>query len=84
MGNDKAGATQPSSGSGAEPGRAADVPTKPSRPGTAAHQRRVYALADEERREAEEKPAGPGGTGRVRLRPRTGSLTSCWRSGGPA
>jgi hypothetical protein len=64
MGNDKAEATQPSSGPGAEPGRAADVPTKPSRPGTAAHQRHVHELAAEERRKAEEKPVGSSETGR--------------------
>ncbi len=63
MANDKAGTTQPSSGPGAEPGRAADVPTKPSRPGTVAHQQHVHELAAEERRKAEKKPAEPDGTG---------------------
>jgi hypothetical protein len=66
MGNDKAGVTQPASGPGAEPGRAADVPTKPSRPGTAAHQRRVQELAAEERREAEANLAGSDESRRAR------------------
>jgi hypothetical protein len=35
-------------------GRVADVPTKPARPGTAAHQRRAHERAAEERRHAEE------------------------------
>ena len=63
MEHDKAGTTQPSSGPGAEPGRAADVPTKPSRPGTVAHQQHVHELAAEERRKAEEKSKKPGKTG---------------------
>jgi hypothetical protein len=63
MENDKAGTTQPSSGPGAEPGRVADVPTRPSRPGTVAHQRHVHEMAAEERRKAEEKLKEPEETG---------------------
>jgi hypothetical protein len=58
MRDDDTGATRPASGPGAEPGRVADVPTRPSRPGTVAHQRHVHEMAAEERRKADERPAG--------------------------